>query len=173
MDIMKNKINQLKKQKYNYWHKKQARKQRFVLAQGGICVMRDKDDYDSFFEDTMKAGHYENKAESVDIMIRLSKNVIEDLVSYGVRFETNSEGFVYTREGAHSKPRILFHKDETGKEITSHLLERKRQRISHIRVGARRGCNTFKCKRREVCKRVITARCCDKRDIRTNEKGGQ
>ncbi|MBO5091798.1 MAG: FAD-binding protein, partial [Clostridia bacterium] len=30
------------------------------LAQGGICVQRDDDDFESFFEDTMKAGHYEN-----------------------------------------------------------------------------------------------------------------
>ena len=40
------------------------------LAQGGICVLHDKDDYDSFMEDTLKAGHYENRRESVDIMIR-------------------------------------------------------------------------------------------------------
>ena len=25
------------------------------LAQGGICVLKDEDDYDSFFEDTLKA----------------------------------------------------------------------------------------------------------------------
>ncbi len=31
------------------------------LAQGGICVMRDEDDYDSFMEDTLKAGHYKNR----------------------------------------------------------------------------------------------------------------
>ena len=31
------------------------------LAQGGICVLRDEDDYDSWFEDTMRAGHYENR----------------------------------------------------------------------------------------------------------------
>ena len=43
------------------------------LAQGGICVLRDERDYDSYFEDTMKAGHYENRKESVDIMIRNSK----------------------------------------------------------------------------------------------------
>ena len=29
------------------------------LAQGGICVLRGMEDYDSYFEDTMKAGHYE------------------------------------------------------------------------------------------------------------------
>ena len=33
------------------------------LAQGGICVQRDEDDYESYFEDTMKAGHYESRKE--------------------------------------------------------------------------------------------------------------
>ena len=82
----------------------------------------------------MKAGHYENNPESVEIMIRSSQDVIGDLVSYGVSFEKDGEAFHYTREGAHSKPRILFHEDETGKEITSHLLEtaRKRSNITLI-----------------------------------------
>ena len=97
------------------------------LAQGGICVQRDEDDYDGYFEDTMRAGHYENRKESVDIMIRGSRTVIEDLVEYGVRFEKENGEFTYTREGAHSRPRILFHEDITGKEITSTLLERVRE----------------------------------------------
>lgn len=92
------------------------------LAQGGICVLRDEGDYDSYFEDTMKAGHYENNPRSVELMIRSSRKVIEELVGYGVDFEKDEAGFVYTREGAHSRPRILFHEDETGKEITSRLL---------------------------------------------------
>ena len=98
------------------------------LAQGGICVQRDDNDYDSYFEDTMKAGHYENRKESVDIMIRSSREIIEDLVSYGVEFEKKDGEFVYTREGAHSKPRILYHEDITGQEITSKLLERAKER---------------------------------------------
>ena len=105
-----------------------ARKSDSYLAQGGICVLRNEDDYDSFYEDTMKAGHYENNPDSVHIMIHSSKEVIADLVSFGVRFEKNGEEFLYTREGAHSHQRILFHEDETGKEITSHLLETARSR---------------------------------------------
>ena len=35
-----------------------------MLAQGGICVLRDENDYDAYFEDTMRAGHYENRRES-------------------------------------------------------------------------------------------------------------
>ena len=92
------------------------------LAQGGICVLKDENDYDSYFEDTMRAGHYENNKESVDIMIRSSRDVINDLVGYGVRFEKENGEFAYTKEGAHSTSRILFHEDITGKEITSHLL---------------------------------------------------
>ena len=108
--------------------KNEAPKSDSFLAQGGICVLRDEEDYKPFFEDTMKAGHYENNPDSVEIMIRSSQEVIEDLVSFGVRFEKDGEAFTYTREGAHSRPRILFHEDETGKEITSHLLETARSR---------------------------------------------
>ena len=92
------------------------------LAQGGICVLHDDDDYDSYFEDTMRAGHYENRKESVDFMIRGSQDVIHDLIGYGVDFAKEDGKLLYTREGAHSRPRILFHEDITGKEITSKLL---------------------------------------------------
>ncbi len=97
------------------------------LAQGGICVLKNEDDYDSYFDDTMRAGHYENNKQSVDIMIRSSQDVIHDLVGYGVRFEKKDGEFVYTKEGAHSTPRILFHEDITGKEITTHLLDKVRK----------------------------------------------
>lgn len=94
------------------------------LAQGGICVLRDENDYDSFMEDTLKAGHYENRRESVDIMIRSSREVINELIGYGVDFAKQENGELnYTREGCHSKARILFHEDITGKEVTRNLLK--------------------------------------------------
>ena len=104
--------------------KSDAKSSDSFLAQGGICVQRDENDYESFFEDTMKAGHYENRKESVEIMIRSSRNIIDDLVDYGVEFqrEKESEELIYTKEGAHSRPRILYHEDVTGKEITEKLL---------------------------------------------------
>lgn len=104
------------------------------LAQGGICVEHDDNDYQSFFEDTMKAGHYENDPDAVDQMINSSRSVIRDLIHYGTRFARKKNGQLdYTKEGAHSRNRILFHEDITGKEITSHLLAavRKRKNI-HI-----------------------------------------
>ena len=103
--------------------KKEAELSDSFLAQGGICMLRNEDDYDSYFEDTMKAGHYENDAYSVELMIKSSPDVIQDLINYGVDFERNEDGsLAFTREGAHSRPRILFHEDVTGKEITSKLL---------------------------------------------------
>ena len=98
------------------------------LAQGGICVLRDDEDYEGYFEDTMRAGHYENRKESVDIMIRSSQEIIHDLIEYGVDFAKKDGNLAFTREGAHYRPRILFHEDITGKEITSKLLMHVKKR---------------------------------------------
>lgn len=104
------------------------------LAQGGICVLKNEEDYDSFFEDTMRAGHYKNNPESVDMMIKSSQDVIKDLINYGVEFERDENGSLrYTREGAHSTERILFHEDITGKEITSTLLENVRK-LDNVKI---------------------------------------
>ncbi len=104
------------------------------LAQGGICVLKNEDDYDSYFEDTMKAGHYENNTRSVELMIRNSPSVIQDLIEFGTNFDRDEDGNLkYTREGAHSTPRILFHEDITGKEITKNLMESVRKR-SNIKI---------------------------------------
>ena len=98
------------------------------LAQGGICVLKDDSDYDNYFEDTMKAGHYENNKKSVEIMIRKSPEIIQDLINYGVEFERENGTLKYTLEGAHSAPRILFHEDLTGHEITSKLFAAVKKR---------------------------------------------
>ena len=92
------------------------------LAQGGMCVLRDESDYEAYFEDTMKAGHYENRKESVDIMIRSSQEILNDLINFGAEFAKKDGEICFTREGGHSRPRIVFHEDVTGREITSKLL---------------------------------------------------
>ena len=99
------------------------------LAQGGMCMLKDESDYQGFFDDTMKAGHYENDEASVEIMIRSSRSVVEDLLQFGADFQRDENGeLVFTREGAHSEKRIIFHKDVTGKEITSTLLAQTKRR---------------------------------------------
>ena len=104
------------------------------LAQGGMCMLTHEDDYDAYFEDTMKAGHYENDKESVEIMIRSSQELVDELIGYGVDFERNEDGtLAYTREGAHSQKRIVYHADITGKEITSKLLAQVRK-LSNVTI---------------------------------------
>ena len=130
-----------------------------MLAQGGICVLHDEGDYEAFFEDTLRAGHYENRLESVDIMIRASRPIIDDLIKRGVRFARTAEGDLdYTREGAHSRPRIVYHEDITGEEITTHLLACVRE-LPHAQI-LERTCMTdiiegFDASGRRVCRGVV------------------
>ena len=103
--------------------KQEADQSDSFLAQGGICMLRGEDDYQNYFEDTMRAGHYENNARAVDLMIRSSNSIIRDLVERKVDFTRDETGnLMFTREAAHSQPRILFHEDITGKQITQTLL---------------------------------------------------
>ena len=109
--------------------KQEADQSDSFLAQGGICVMRGEEDYQDFTHDTLQAGHNENDPNAVDLMIRSSNQIISDLVRLGVQFDRKADGrFAYTKEGAHTKARILYHKDITGKEITSALLDQVRKR---------------------------------------------
>ena len=104
--------------------KQQADQSDSFLAQGGICMLRGEDDYEDYFEDTMRAGHYENNKRAVNLMIRSSNDIIRDLLWRNVDFVRAEDGeLAFTREGAHSRPRILFHEDITGKEITQTLLD--------------------------------------------------
>ena len=106
------------------------------LAQGGICRLQGEGDFESFFEDTMNAGHGENNPAAVECMIRSSIEVIDELVSLGVDFAREKDGsLAATREGGHSRNRICFHEDCTGKEITSHLLERVLT-LSNVEIAA-------------------------------------
>ena len=93
------------------------------LAQGGICRLQGEDDYEGYFDDTMRAGHNENNPAAVECMIKSSPEVIDELISVGVDFAREKDGsLAATREGGHSRNRICFHEDCTGKEITSKLM---------------------------------------------------
>ena len=97
------------------------------LAQGGISRLKNAQDFESYFQDTMRAGHGENNPAAVECMIRSSQSVVEELVSLGVDFAREPDGSLScTREGGHSTNRICFHKDCTGKEITSRLMQKVR-----------------------------------------------
>lgn len=124
------------------------------LAQGGICTLKEPNDYNSFFEDTLKAGRYQNNKESVKIMIELSTRITKQLVVYGVVFDTDKQGnLAFTREGAHSAYRILHHQDITGQEITSKLIDTVKSR-NNITILE----DTIMidiCKKKDSCKGIV------------------
>lgn len=105
-----------------------------MLAQGGICVCLDEADYESYFEDTMRAGHNACNAASVDMMIRESQAIIQELLAFGVAFDRNPDGSLhYTKEGAHSVARICHYQDITGKEMTE-VLQSAIQKLENVTV---------------------------------------
>ena len=113
--------------------KRKADESDSFLAQGGICMVRGEEDFHPYMEDTLRAGHYENDRDAVDLMIRSSNSIIRDLVRRGVRFARHGDGSLdFTREGAHCRPRILYHEDVTGREITQTLLEEAMKRENLI-----------------------------------------
>lgn len=89
------------------------------LAQGGIAAcISDEDDRKLHIEDTLKAGSYFNDKEAVRILVNEAIGNIEKLVGLGTVFDKDDKGnLMVTREGGHSKRRILHSKDQTGKEI--------------------------------------------------------
>ncbi|HEY8890730.1 MAG TPA: L-aspartate oxidase [Clostridium sp.] len=93
------------------------------LAQGGISVARDEKDFDLFIQDTLKAGKFKNSKQAVKTLVYESIDNINKVKDYGVSFELENGQLKYTKEGAHSINRIVYHKDETGKELFLSLLE--------------------------------------------------
>lgn len=92
------------------------------LAQGGISTLRNIEDTGVFIEDTLKAGNYKNKVEAVTQLVKNSTDNVNRLLELGVNFDKDSKGLNYTREGGHSKFRIVHSKDETGKEVIEKLI---------------------------------------------------
>ncbi len=98
------------------------------LAQGGIAVARGKEDFQSFIEDTLKAGKYENNIDSVRVLVEESIDNINKLIDLGANFEKDENGVLFTKEGAHEINRIVYHKDITGKHVEDILLENVKRR---------------------------------------------
>lgn len=98
------------------------------LAQGGIAVARGKEDFQSFIEDTLKAGRYENNIDSVRVLVEESMDNINKLIDLGANFEKDESGVLFTKEGAHEINRIVYHKDITGKHVEDILLENVKRR---------------------------------------------
>lgn len=97
------------------------------LAQGGIAaVLPDSEDsIEQHIKDTCTAGAYENDAGVVAYFVSRSPAAIQTLEKWGVKFDQNAEGQrTMALEGGHSLPRVLHHKDFTGRHIMQQLFEK-------------------------------------------------
>lgn len=128
-----------------------------VLAQGGIAVSLDKEDSPELhFKDTLYAGAGLCDENSVWVLVNEAAQNIESLCKFGVNFDKkkNMEELSLTREGAHSKNRIIHAGDTTGKEVCDKLISVVETR-NNVKIKER----TFAIDiltDKDVCKGVLT-----------------
>ena len=97
-------------------------------AQGGIaCVQSEKDSIEQHVSDTLIAGAGLCKEDAVRTIVTEGPQRIEEVIQWGVHFDQReaTDGhleFDLTREGGHSKRRVLHARDATGKELTDKLI---------------------------------------------------
>lgn len=108
-----------------------------ALAQGGVAAVMDNknDDFELHIKDTLIAGQYANNLDNVRILVKQGPRDVEGLVEkYGVDFDKNEDGsLALTLEGGHSRRRIAHHKDTTGYEIETALIEQV-QKLKNVSV---------------------------------------
>ncbi len=95
------------------------------LAQGGIASVNSAEDsFASHFQDTMKAGVFLSHENVVQMVVESGPKAVQDLVKWGVQFtKRDDDSFDLTREGGHSKRRVLHARDITGHEIERALVK--------------------------------------------------
>src|SRR5580692_2349531 len=92
-------------------------------AQGGIAVALGEDDEVELHEqDTLVAGDGLCDQAAVHALVEGGPAAIEQLIEWGAAFDREGGALALTREGAHSRNRILHaHGDSTGREIARTL----------------------------------------------------
>ncbi len=88
-------------------------------AQGGIAAaLSDEDEVRLHLEDTLKAGDGLCNEEAARVLVEEGPPRIEELIEWGTEFDRAGTKIAFTREGAHSRSRVLHaHGDSTGREI--------------------------------------------------------
>lgn len=108
--------------------KKEVMESNTNLAQGGIAaVMRNDDTFQMHIEDTLRTGCGLSNKKIVEILVKNAPKEIQNLISFGVKFDKENEDFHITREAGHSKSRILHSGDTTGKQIENALARAVRE----------------------------------------------
>ena len=118
-------------------NKRETFKCNSFYAQGGVALSKDTDDIPSHIKDTLEAGAGLCDEEAVKVLSHNSREVIDDLINHGFKFDRDENGeLLYTKEAAHSTSRILHAGgDATGRYMHYFLLEQnKHALLSDARV---------------------------------------
>ncbi|MFC1771332.1 L-aspartate oxidase [Candidatus Margulisiibacteriota bacterium] len=92
------------------------------LAQGGIAAALNKDDAPKYhLQDTIKAGAGLCDKKAVNVLVSDGVEQVKELIKWGAHFDKIKGQYDFSKEGAHSKRRILHAKDATGQEIENTL----------------------------------------------------
>ena len=102
-------------------------------AQGGIAVaLSDDDEVELHEQDTLYAGDGLCDRQAVHTLVEEGPAAIQELIEWGAEFDRDGSKLSFTREGAHSRNRILHsHGDSTGREI-ARTLYRKASSLPQI-----------------------------------------
>jgi L-aspartate oxidase len=93
-------------------------------AQGGIASVSGTDDsFDLHMADTLRAGDGLCRREVVEAVVTEGPERIADLRELGVAFTTDAGRLALGLEGGHSRKRIVFSADRTGREVETRLLD--------------------------------------------------
>ena len=97
-------------------------------AQGGIAVaLSDDDEVGLHLQDTIDAGDGLVNQDAARILVEEGPARIQELIDWGTEFDRVGSRLTFTREGAHSRSRVLHaHGDSTGQEIGRALAARAR-----------------------------------------------
>ncbi|MEM7079877.1 MAG: L-aspartate oxidase [Pseudomonadota bacterium] len=94
-------------------------------AQGGVAAVTDADDsFEDHLADTLEAGAGLCDEAVVRHIVENAPAAIDRLSAWGVDFDREANEYHLTREGGHSKRRVLHVADATGREITEKLTAR-------------------------------------------------
>ena len=93
-------------------------------AQGGVAVALSEDD-ELHEDDTLAAGAGLCDERAVEVLVEDGRRYVRELIEWGAEFDQEGGHLMFTREAAHSRPRIIHaHGDATGREIVRSLLAR-------------------------------------------------
>jgi len=106
--------------------KQEATESNTQYAQGGIAVaLSDDDEVALHLRDTIDAGDGLVNVEAARVLVAEGPQRIQELIEWGTEFDRRGSRLSFTREGAHSRSRILHaHGDSTGREIGRALIAR-------------------------------------------------